>query len=108
LAAQITGRDGILGKSQRRTIMKSTTLTSPLTTAQLAEMIGMTEQQMICEGFDLDLADATRWLIEEKVDLDNWVDVLAALGEMVSSRHPQGLVDAAIILARNSTLELTQ
>jgi hypothetical protein len=70
-------RDGIPA-NLRKTIMKSTILTSPLTTAQLAEMIGRTEQQMICEGFDLDLFDTARWLIGNKVDLDNRDDVAVA------------------------------
>ena len=80
--------------------MKITTQTSPLTGAQLAEMIGMTEQQMICAGFDLDLADAARWLIDNEVDLDNRDDCVAALGKTTSARF----VDAAVIFARSCTL----
>jgi hypothetical protein len=81
--------------------MKSTILTSPLTTAQLAEMIGRTEQQMICEGFDLDLFDTARWLIGNKVDLDNRDDAAVAPRP---TAEPRGFLDAAVILARSCTL----
>jgi hypothetical protein len=85
--------------------MRSVHMTSPLTSAQLAEMIGMTEQHMLRGGFDLDLFDAARLLIEEKVDLDNRDDVVASLGGLASGgRHPHGSLDAAVILARSCTL----
>jgi hypothetical protein len=32
---------------------------------------------MICQCVDLDLADAARWLIEQKVDLDSRSEVVA-------------------------------
>jgi hypothetical protein len=81
-------------------IIRSVVMTSSLTTAQLAEMIGMTEQQMKRKGFDLDLFDAARWLIDNKVDLDNRDAVAAALRKT----EPPGFLDAAVILARSCTL----
>ncbi len=81
--------------------MKITTLTLPLTYAQLAEMIGITEQQMLSEGLDLDLADTARWLIGNKVDLDDR-DAVAAAPRPTD--EPRGFLDAAVSLARRCTL----
>jgi hypothetical protein len=81
----------------------SVTMTSPLTTAQLADMIGMTEQEMRHQGFDLALADSARWLIDNKVNLDDRNAVTVAFGPRPIAA-PAGFFDAAVMLARSCTL----
>ena len=62
---------------------------TPLTTKQLADLLGMSEEQMLRDCNDLDLIDTARWLIDNKADL-------ADAGEV-----PLGFFHAAKIVARS-------
>jgi hypothetical protein len=70
-----------------------------VSTARLAELLGMTVEDMRCCGYDLDLFDDAHWLIENKINLEKRGDVEAALGK----RSP-GFVDAVVIVASQSEL----
>jgi hypothetical protein len=81
-----------------------------LTTAQMAELLGMTVQRMQRNGYDLDLFDSARWLIENKVDLANRAAVVAAIDPKghrnlgLPTDDPPGFVDAVVVVAGSSTL----
>ena len=77
---------------------------TPLTEDQLAELLGMTKRQMLRGGYDLDLVDAARWLIENKVDLDNRDAIVAMAQPGAAALYPPGFLDAAVTVARNLTL----
>jgi hypothetical protein len=77
-------------------------MTVNVTTARLAALLGMTVEDMKCGGYDLDLFDAARWLIESKINLEKRDEVEAALGSC--SNEPAGFVDAAVVVASRSEL----
>jgi hypothetical protein len=71
-----------------------------VSTARLAELLGMIVEDMRCGGYDLDLFDAASLLIDNKINLEKRGEVEAALGKC--SNEPPGFVDAVVIVASQS------
>jgi hypothetical protein len=78
------------------------TFTTAVTTAQLAEMLGMTIQQMERMNFDMDVFDWASSL-DPEIDFDDRDAVLAALALPRLDQYPPGFVDAVIAVARTAT-----
>ncbi len=80
-----------------------TDVSSPLTISELAVLLGMSEGALLSGGWDFDVADAARMLVDARIDLS---DRNAAAAELTLLRKsaPAGFVDAALAFARCMTV----
>jgi hypothetical protein len=74
-----------------------------LSDQQLAELLHLTVDAMRRGGYDLDLVDAARWLVEHKIDLDDRKAVRRT--HIAGNDEPPHFLDAVIAVAKAITLD---
>jgi hypothetical protein len=68
---------------------------------RIAEVFGMTNEQLARSGMDLDVMDTARWLVEHGIDGPDQVE--ASLGPR-PARYPARFLEAVVIAANDLTI----